>query len=70
MTEMITTKIANGALRALGHALRAAEFEYKRGSGGSVVLDDGAENGLDPLARRRSELLEELAAIDKERAAR
>lgn len=75
MTERVTSKVLGSACRSLSLGLRAAEYEYKRGNGGAVALDDGLD--ADParnshqteLARREAELLEELSAIRKERAA-
>lgn len=75
MTERVTSKVLGSACRSLALGLRAAEYEYKRGNGGAVALDDGLDS--DPvsnghqadLARREAELLEELASVRKERAA-
>lgn len=72
MTEKVGHKPANGAIRSLLMSLRAAETECRYG-GRALVIDDGADADdgppPDPIERRRQELLEELAALDKERAA-
>ena len=72
MTERVTTKVAGGAARQLGLALRASEMEYRRGNGGELVIDDEADITIeaDPLAVQERGLLEQLAAVRKERAAR
>lgn len=71
MTSAVTTKAGGGACRALGMTLRAAEYEYKRGNGQPVVLDDGIDHGPpDHLAEEEANLLAQLEAVRKERAAR
>jgi hypothetical protein len=58
------------AARWMGNVLRGIELQHRCGGDYLVVGGVAAEPEEDPLDRRRRELFEELAAIDKERSAK
>lgn len=78
MTEAVPVRIANCGINAMGKLLKVAELQQRYGKvEGNQPADlqlvgpqaATVEAPADPLAEREARLLEELAAVRKERAA-
>ena len=70
LNEVISDRKAMIAMRAVDSLVRTTKFEMTLGGGAPVVLVEHTETIGDPLAIQEQELLKQLEAIRKERAAR
>lgn len=74
LTGLLSHKVAGPVVRSLTMVIRVAEYEQKNSNGHAADLADSrrprTEAPSDSLSKREAELLEELAAIRKERAAK